>query len=200
MVAVDVGGACTELFWSMVRSPDAHARPAVDLSANLASSEYGVLRPFPAESLDQKWTPACSFALRTPAGPVKGHRCPAWLRPPCRELCTEAEHEPVDSLVHETLVASSVGDNYAIIPKGAETPSRGEISVFFGKHDHNSERLNLFKRFSESVDIIPVQRPLSSPGRDGRQNGPRNRRRQSGRTGTDPTGDESRKSGLPRDA
>jgi hypothetical protein len=53
------------------------------------------------------------------------------MRSPCGELYTEAEHEPVDSLVHEILVASSAGVDYGLTTDWTETRSRGEISGFF---------------------------------------------------------------------
>jgi hypothetical protein len=52
---------------------------------------------------------------------------------PRGELCTEAEHEPVDSLVHEILVASSEGADCSLITNRTETRSRGEISGFSPK-------------------------------------------------------------------
>src|ERR1700755_263176 len=41
------------------------------------------------------------------------------------EVCTEAGHEPVDSLVHEILVASSAGADCCLITGRTETRSRG---------------------------------------------------------------------------
>jgi hypothetical protein len=51
--------------------------------------------------------------------------------PLCAELCTEAEHEPVDSLVHEILVASSTDGDYVLTTNRTETRSREGISGFF---------------------------------------------------------------------
>jgi hypothetical protein len=84
-----------------------------------------------------------------------------------QELCTEAEHEPVDSLVHEILVGSSAAAYCYSITNRTETRSGGEVSGFSDKNDHKSRWTNLFKRFSDSVDIIRIQRPLSSSASDG---------------------------------
>jgi hypothetical protein len=49
---------------------------------------------------------------------------------PCGELCTETEHEPVDSLVHEILAASSTGDHCNFMIEGPGL-GQGEKSAVF---------------------------------------------------------------------
>ena len=87
----------------------------------------------------------------------QGHRWPAWLRSPSRELCTEAEHEPVDSLVHEILVANSAGAHCSFVTEGTGLGQGEKSAVFPKKNDHKSKWMNLFKCFSNSVDIIRGQ-------------------------------------------
>jgi hypothetical protein len=84
----------------------------------------------------------------------QGHRWPAWLRSPNRELCTEAEHEPVDSLVHEILVASTAATHCSFMTEATRLGQGERSGVFLKKNDRESKWMNLFKCFSDSVDII----------------------------------------------
>jgi hypothetical protein len=86
-------------------------------------------------------------AATTNSGPVKGHRSPAWLRSPCGELCTEAEHEPVDRLVHDILGASSAGDSCSSITEWTGLGQGEKSAVFPRMAISKSEWMNLFQRF-----------------------------------------------------
>jgi hypothetical protein len=99
----------------------------------------------------------------------------------------------VDSLVHEILGASSAGDSYSFIAEWTGLGQGEKSAVFLENSDSKSEWMNLFQRFGDSVDIIRVQ----WPSRDGRQNGARNRPRQSGQTGTNPTDRQRKQKGRP---
>jgi hypothetical protein len=56
----------------------------------------------------------------------------------------------------------------SLITNRTETRSKGEVSLLFpDKNGHKSKCMNLFRRFRDPVDIVRVQRPLSSPSRDG---------------------------------
>jgi hypothetical protein len=87
---------------------------------------------------------------------------PAWLCSPSRELCTEAEHEPVDNLVREILVASSAGAHCTFVTEGAGLGQREKSAIFSKKSDPKSKRMNLFKCFSDSVDIIGAKSGIAT--------------------------------------
>jgi hypothetical protein len=63
----------------------------------------------------------------------------------------------VDSLVHEILVANSAGTRCSFMTEGTKF-GQGEKSAVFSKNsDSKSKLMNIFKCFSDSVDIIRGQ-------------------------------------------
>ena len=63
----------------------------------------------------------------------------------------------MDSLVHEILVASSVGIHCSFMMEGTRLGQGEKSAVFPKKNGHKSKWMNLFKCFSDSVDIIRGQ-------------------------------------------
>jgi hypothetical protein len=96
-------------------------------------------------------------AATTNGRPVKATDSLRGCAHPSRELCTEAEHEPVDSLVREILFASSAGGHCTFVTEGAGLGQGEKSAVFSPNSDSKSKWMNLFKCFSDSVDIIRGQ-------------------------------------------
>jgi hypothetical protein len=63
----------------------------------------------------------------------------------------------VDSLVHEILVANAAGTHYSFMTEGTRLGQGEKSAVFPRKNDHKSKWMNLFKCFSDSVDIMRGQ-------------------------------------------
>ena len=63
----------------------------------------------------------------------------------------------MDSLVHEILVANSAGTHCSFMTEGTRLGQGKKSAAFPKKNDHESKWMNLFQRFSDSVDIIRGQ-------------------------------------------